>query len=109
LKLLQKDVAKIIGVDKTTIYNWENNRNSPEIRFIPKIISFLEYVPYDVSKLTFGQRIKIARQSLGMNGRELAKVLGIDPSTLFSWQKGEHMPSKRLWEKLEEFFKTYSF
>jgi DNA-binding XRE family transcriptional regulator len=31
LGLLQKEVGSIIGVDETTIYNWENNRASPSL------------------------------------------------------------------------------
>ncbi|MBU1626300.1 helix-turn-helix domain-containing protein [bacterium] len=67
-KLFQKDVAKIIGSDECSIWNWENNYNKPVLNFIPKIIEFLSYIPYDVSFLSFGERLKIARQSLGMTG-----------------------------------------
>ena len=40
-----------------TICNWEINRTSPQLRFIPKIITFLGYVPYDTQSGTFGKRI----------------------------------------------------
>jgi len=40
--LLQKDVAKIIGVTEDTITNWENNRTKPYRRFEKSIIKFLE-------------------------------------------------------------------
>ena len=109
LKLLQKDVAKIIGCDECSVWNWENNYSKPVLKFIPKIIDFLGYVPYDVSKLTLGERIKIIRQSYGMTGRELAKELEIHPDTLYGWEKGEHKPLKELWERLEEFFKSHPF
>jgi DNA-binding XRE family transcriptional regulator len=45
LKLLQKVVAQKIGVGETSIYNWENNLTKPALRFIPKIVEFLGYVP----------------------------------------------------------------
>jgi len=32
LKLLQKDVAKIIGVSEDTITFWENNRATPQAK-----------------------------------------------------------------------------
>ena len=73
LKLLRKDVARIIGCDECSIWNWENNYNEPALKFIPKIIKFLGYALYYVSLLSFGGRLKIARQSLGTTGRELAK------------------------------------
>ena len=44
--LLQKDVARVIGVEETSIYNWENNRSNPGSRFIAGIVNFLEYCPY---------------------------------------------------------------
>lgn len=44
--LLQRDVARQIGVNKDTIYNWETNRTGPEVRLIPRIIDFLGYAPF---------------------------------------------------------------
>jgi DNA-binding XRE family transcriptional regulator len=43
--LLQRQVADIIGVDETTIYNWENNRVEPAAQLVPRIIQFLGYSP----------------------------------------------------------------
>ena len=43
--MLQRQAADIIGVDETTIYNWENNRVEPAVRLIPRIIRFLGYSP----------------------------------------------------------------
>jgi DNA-binding XRE family transcriptional regulator len=43
LGLFQKDLAKLIGVDKTSVYNWENNKTHPAPRFFQKIVHFLEY------------------------------------------------------------------
>jgi len=52
LELLQKDVAKIIGTTESTIWNWENNYVTPSISYIPNIIKFLGYIPYDTSNKT---------------------------------------------------------
>jgi DNA-binding XRE family transcriptional regulator len=43
LKMLQRDVAEQLGVDKTSIFNWEANTSAPEIRYMPVIIDFLGY------------------------------------------------------------------
>jgi DNA-binding transcriptional regulator YiaG len=32
IKLLQKGVAAQLGVDKTSVFNWEANASNPEIR-----------------------------------------------------------------------------
>ena len=45
LGMLQRQAADIIGVDETTIYNWESNRVEPAARLIPRIIRFLGYSP----------------------------------------------------------------
>jgi len=39
LGLLQREVAERLGVDKTTITNWELNRTTPALRFLPPIIA----------------------------------------------------------------------
>ena len=45
LKLFQKDIARIIGVDEASIWNWENNRTKPVLKLVPEIIEFLGYNP----------------------------------------------------------------
>ena len=47
LKMLQKEVAEKLGTTPCTIRNWEKNRSNPSLGFIPKIIQFLGYMPYD--------------------------------------------------------------
>jgi DNA-binding XRE family transcriptional regulator len=50
LGLLQKEVAEQIGVDKTTIMNWERGRREPAPWNIPAIIHFLGDAPSDPSR-----------------------------------------------------------
>jgi DNA-binding XRE family transcriptional regulator len=52
----QKDVAQIIGVTTDSVTNWEKNRSSPSLLFIPRITRFLSYMPYDTSTLAFKDR-----------------------------------------------------
>ncbi|MBI4489028.1 MAG: hypothetical protein HY694_08070 [Deltaproteobacteria bacterium] len=40
---MQKDVAREIGVSEATTYNWECNRTSLPVRFIPRIVQFPGY------------------------------------------------------------------
>jgi len=42
--LLQKDVAKLIGVTEDCITNWEKNRNKPQKKYYEQVYSFLEEV-----------------------------------------------------------------
>jgi transcriptional regulator with XRE-family HTH domain len=103
LKLLQKEVALILGVDETTIDNWENNHSSPRLRHIPGIIKFLGYVPFDTNTKSLGEKIVRFRRLLGITQKELAKTLGVDPSTLGRWEKGRGQPMKRQATKLATF------
>ena len=46
LGLSQKDVALQLEVDKGKIWRWENNKTSPAMRDLSRIIVFLGYDPY---------------------------------------------------------------
>jgi DNA-binding XRE family transcriptional regulator len=80
LKLLQREVAERIGVDKASIFNWESNKGIPETRFMPAIIRFFGYNPLPEAT-TLPERLVRRRVSTGMSLMEAARVLGVDPST----------------------------
>ena len=92
LELLQKDVANIIDTTENTIWNWENNYATPSLPYIPNIIKFLGYAPFDTSNQTFGNNIIIYRKLHGISQREFARIIGIDPSTLGHWERGKISP-----------------
>lgn len=98
LGLLQKEVAKKIGVNKSTITNWELNHNYPELRFLPSIIDFLGYWSYDTSRDNLGQQIVAARTRLGLSQEKLAILLDVDPSTVGRWEqnKGQSLMKHRV-------------
>ena len=45
LGLLQREVALRIGVDPTSIFNWEAGRHHPSLRHLPAALDFLDYAP----------------------------------------------------------------
>ena len=100
LGLFQSDVAEQIGVDTTTICNWESNASIPAIRYIPAILSFLGYDPFPPAQ-TFAERITTARKVLGLSQRKLALSLGVDSGTLQSWEAVQHKPTARNVELIE--------
>jgi transcriptional regulator with XRE-family HTH domain len=92
LKMLQKDVAEQIGVNKTSVFNWEANTSAPEIRYMPAIIDFLGYDPLRAAK-SWGERLVRHRTTLGMTQKEAARRLGVDQGTLAKWERGEREPA----------------
>jgi len=82
LKLLQKDVAKLVGVDETTVYNWERGYTRPPLRYLPKALEFLGYDPASNEPKTLGEKLVKYRKSRGLTQKALAKQIGIDPTTL---------------------------
>ncbi len=101
LNLYQSDVAKIINVTTDCITNWELNRNKPEIRYIPKIISFLGYSP-----IIEQNKIKQYRIEKGLTQKGFARILEIDPSTLGRIEERKSRITNKVRLKLLEFEKT---
>jgi len=103
LKLLQKEVAEKIGTSETSVFHWENNHTTPFVAFMPRIIEFLGYVPNLISSNSLGGKIIVYRKIHGLTQKELASQLGVDPSTLGRWERGESKPPKKIMKKLKSF------
>jgi site-specific DNA recombinase len=101
-KMLQKDVAEQLGVDKTSVFNWEANTSNPEIRYMPAIIRFLGYNPLPAASTLAGQLVR-QRTSLGLSQKESAGRIGVDPSTLAKWERGEREPAGAFLSRVERF------
>ena len=91
-KLLQRQVAERIGVDTTSIANWESNRTKPGFEYMPAIIRFLGYNPLPPSD-KWSERLVQCRTVLGISQKESAKRIGVDASTLARWERGEREPA----------------
>lgn len=92
LKLLQRQVAKQLGVDEASVYNWENNRSKPGVAYMPAIIRFLGYNPLPPPN-GWANRLVQWRTVLGLSQKESAKRMGVDASTLARWERGEREPT----------------
>ncbi len=89
LKLLQKDVAQLVGVDETTVYNWERGYTRTPFRYMPRILEFLGYDPSPNEPKTLGEKLLKYRRDRGMTQKELARLIGIDPGTLSRLERGK--------------------
>jgi putative transcriptional regulator len=43
--LLQSEVAKLLGVSRNSVQNWEHGVHEPTTGVVPKIVEFLGYDP----------------------------------------------------------------
>ena len=101
LKLLQ-NVAERLGVNKTSLFNWEANTSTPEIRYMPAIIEFLGYNPLPEAT-AWGARLVRYRTTLGMTQKEAAAHLGVDQGTLARWERGEREPQGAFLGRVKRF------
>jgi transcriptional regulator with XRE-family HTH domain len=103
LKLLQREAAERLGVDETTVYNWEKNRSNPSLHFILKTIKFLGCFPL---KCKGGQtdELKFYRFINGLSCKRLGKIMGRDSEQLADWLNGRVRPCRRNVERTIRLF-----
>ena len=95
LKLSQRQVGILIGVDDEAIMCWETGITEPQIQFVPSIIEFIGYNPYaHLETKTFGGKIKLYRLLHGLSYRNLAKVLDSDMGRVAMWEKNKRKPKE---------------
>jgi DNA-binding XRE family transcriptional regulator len=92
--LFQKQLAGQIGVDETTVYNWERNATSPQIHVSPQVIKFLGYDPAPIPQ-SDSERLVTAGKAKGLTQKEMAKRIGVNPTTLARWERGKCQRSEK--------------
>ena len=102
LGLFQRELAEKLGIDESTVHNWECDHSGPALRFLPKIIQFLGYHPKIADSHTLGESIVDLRRIHGWSQKQLARRLGVDPSTLARWEKDRSQPSTTSKARLDE-------
>ena len=106
LGLFQREAADRLGVDPTTVTNWELGRTAPALRFIPSIIRFLGYNPFPPGQ-SLADRLRAARRTLGLSQERLAAMLDVDESTVTRWEHGCRQPSGQHMEQVEAFLVSH--
>jgi DNA-binding XRE family transcriptional regulator len=95
LKLTKRQLSLNLNVSDITIYLLERNKVQPSLAQIPKIIEFLWRDPFEKKIEDWGDEIQEYRRVYGLSQKKLAEQLGIDSSTLASWEKDEHQLTKK--------------
>jgi len=104
LGLQKKELARQLRVDETTIHNWEDKGATPALRFIPRIVDFVGYDPNDNGAPdSISETLRVRRRRLGLSQKKLALLLGINQSSIAGWERGEHRPTKRSLQVIDEF------
>lgn len=109
--LLQRDLAGIIGVDESTIHNWECSHSQPQDLITPRIIEFLEYNPFSKDSEsgypkrleTFGHNLRMKRIYEGITQKYLAQILGVSVDAIRDWESDRTKPQLENRKKLFEF------
>ncbi len=101
LGLLQIEVAKMIGVTESTVWNWEHG-TEPELIHIPAVIAFLGYVPWDepedpVGQLTYFKKVR------GLSFQRLGALMERDPEQLEDWLSERHRPCNKNIKRITDF------
>ncbi len=96
--LLQLEVAAKLGVRVDTIRNWEVGRFGPALWQWPAIVRFLGYLPFSTDG-DLPDKLKAYRRVHGLSQVRLARLIGVDPSTVWHWEQGHSQPTD---ERAEE-------
>ena len=104
MKLTKRQLSINLNVSDITIYLWEKNKVQPSLAQIPKIIAFLGRDPFEKEAENLGDKIREYRRVHGLSQKKLARQLGVDPTTLAGWERGEHRPTNKLLDKINSAF-----
>lgn len=99
--LTQFEAAEQLGVAEVTVVNWERNHTSPDLRTVPRVITWLGYDPRKLGN-TIGEQIRWLRRSRGISQRELAEMVGTDPTSVSRWEEGKRAPSRKHMARLRK-------
>jgi transcriptional regulator with XRE-family HTH domain len=105
LKLRQLDVAKQIGCDEMTVVNWEKGHHHPRVNHMAGVITFLGFNPFPNCD-TVAQRLVNRRKTLGATQKDFACQIGVDPSTLARWERGEREPKGKYAERIGQLWEA---
>lgn len=100
----QTDLAKLLGVTKSTVSSWESGRFTPSIEKINKLAEIFNIEPKLLlsepplidkpeEPLPLGDALRLARKLSGIKQEEVAKKFNLAQSTVAAWERGKTVPS----------------
>jgi ribosome-binding protein aMBF1 (putative translation factor) len=61
-------------------------------------------MPYEPGQKSFGEKIRISREALGLSQGKLAEGINIDINTLGRWEMDKRKPEKKYLKRLDDIF-----
>lgn len=102
--LSQDELARALGVSGSSVMNWERNATEVATRFLPKVTAFLGYDPREARSDHLGERIRTLRERQGLSQEGLAAKLGLNPSTVNAWERGQ---VRKLFPRVKRQFEAF--
>lgn len=106
--LLQRDVARHIGIDRGTYARYEETDDFIPIDNLIKIAELFEIAPQellldDYSRFLFegqGKQIRAIRKSMGMTQNEFGSLIGVHGGTVKKWEAERVQIQRATYERL---------
>jgi transcriptional regulator with XRE-family HTH domain len=80
-------VSHRVGIDKTTVSDWERNRDDAVVHLLPQVIHFLQYMPFSLGS-SLPEQLRAYRQANGLSQTESALRLSVSECTIRQWESG---------------------
>lgn len=97
--LEQREVASLLGVTESTVWNWEDGRSSPPIHRCQTVIEFIGYHPFPRPR-TFAEELVSFRRLKGLRVRDAAILAKVNPASWSSWERDEHRITVRCRDRI---------
>ena len=105
--LFQKDVAKYLGIDRTTYNSYEMGVRECPIDILKKLAEILEVEVTDImdeyNLFLFngqGRQVRKIRKSMGLTQREFAGRMGVSTTTVKQWESERVRVMRGVFEKM---------
>ena len=100
MRLGQREIADVIGVEEWTISGWELDKFEPKTGHLPKLVQFLGYIPWQIETETLGGKLQQARLLKGVQPSELAAQIEVSTKAILRWESNINKPRPAQLEKL---------
>lgn len=123
LDLKQKDIAKLLDVNYSTVSGWETGKSTiPFTKLIMYANEFnysldylfgiskenKKYIPIELNRLLIGDNLKQIRKNNNMTQKEVADKLNTTQSTISDYENGNNLISTTFLYNLSKIYNQFS-